>query len=80
MLPMTIFDAMQSVYRDFDLARANQRLQNLVPVPATKLAEKTKWWLLAFTWVAPHALRLGSFGAATFKSSLIDLLSPFKPS
>ena len=46
MLPMAIFDAMQSAYREFELARSDQELQNPVPSPATKkqkLAEKTKW-------------------------------------
>ena len=46
MLPMTIFDSMQSAHQDFEQARANQKLQNPVRVPATKkqkLAEKTKW-------------------------------------
>ena len=46
MLPMTIFDSMQSAYQDFEQARANQKLQNPARVPATKkqkLSEKTKW-------------------------------------
>ena len=46
MLPMSPFDTMQSAYREFELARSDQKLQNPVPSPATKkqkLAEKTKW-------------------------------------
>ena len=46
MLPMTIFDSMQSAYQDFEQARASQKMQNPVRVPATKkqkLSEKTKW-------------------------------------
>ena len=44
-LPMAIFNEMQSAYHDFELARSNQRLQNPVTAPVTKkqkLAEKTK--------------------------------------
>ena len=46
MLPMAIFDSMQSAYQDFEQARASQRLQNPMHFPAIKkqkLAEKTKW-------------------------------------
>ena len=45
-LPMAIFNEMQSAYHDLELARSNQRLQNPVHAPVSKkqkLAEKTKW-------------------------------------
>ena len=56
-LPMGIFNEMQMAYRDFELARSSQRLQNPVQAPVSKKQKLAENQVVAlrFNWAAPHA-------------------------